>query len=131
MRVTVCEMPIDSTAFEEAWSRLCSHVAEADSDLVLLPEMPFSRWLSGQRPGPEEEVAAAWTQSMDDHARWMGRLGELGAPVVAGSRPVVEDGARFNEAFLWANATGATPLHRKRYLPDEPGKGLRASRGWH
>jgi N-carbamoylputrescine amidase len=83
--------------------------------------MPFSRWLSGERPGAEAEVAAAWDRSMEDHARWIGRLGELGADFVAASRPVAEGGSRFNEAFLWAPSTGMRPLHRKRYLPDEEG----------
>jgi hypothetical protein len=49
LRVTVCELRCDDSAFETDWSRLVSHVKERSSALVLLPEMPFARWFPAVR----------------------------------------------------------------------------------
>ena len=121
MRVTVCEMPNDPEAFRSAWEKLCAHTGGASTDLVLLPEMPFSPWLAGDRPGPEAEVAQRWARALEDHERWIARLGDLEAPLVAATRPVVQDGRRLNQAFLWSPESGPVPLHHKRYLPEEDG----------
>lgn len=119
MRATVCQLAVPSTegALEEDWRRLKLHVREADSDLVLLPEMPFYPWLPAA-PDPEPEP---WRAAVAAHDRWVGRLGELGAELVAGSRPVLEDGRRYNEGFLWSAGAGYRAVQRKRHLPDEPG----------
>ncbi len=46
MRVTVCEMPDHRKAFEIAWQELIDHVKQQQSDLVLLPELPFYPWIA-------------------------------------------------------------------------------------
>lgn len=43
MKVTVCELEDGWFEEETSWNRLIEHVSEENSDLVLLPEMPFSR----------------------------------------------------------------------------------------
>jgi N-carbamoylputrescine amidase len=50
----------------------------------------------------------------------MARLGELKCGWVASSRPVEDNGRRFNEAFLWSAESGYRPIRRKWYLPDAP-----------
>ena len=62
-----------------------------------------------------------WDRSVEEHGRWMGRLPELGAALVAGSRPVEVGARRFNEGFVWSTGGKVTGHHRKRYLPDQPG----------
>ena len=52
MKITVCELPNDPPDFSDAWNRLVDHVLEKRSELVLLPEMPFYRWLA-QTPEAE------------------------------------------------------------------------------
>lgn len=117
MKVTVCELPDPSRGLEEAWGDLAGHVRARGSDLVLLPEMPFGRWL----PADPEPDPGAWEEAVRAHRRWNGRLGELGAPAVAATRPVIRGGRRLNEAFVWTATEGARPAHAKHYLPDEEG----------
>jgi N-carbamoylputrescine amidase len=116
MRVTVCELAGEPGALEEGWEALVDHAREASSDLVLLPEMPFAPWL----PATREVSESAWSDAVAAHDRWLERLGELGAGLVIGSRPVT-DGAPYNEGFVWTPADGYRAAHRKAYLPDEPG----------
>jgi len=117
MKVTVCEMPDDRSGFEDAWAGLSRHVRKESSDLVLLPEMPFFYWFCA---GPKFN-SKVWDKAVEAHERWMGRLGELGAPVVLGSRPVNRRGQRLNEGFAWMKGDGARGVHLKSYLPNEPG----------
>lgn len=116
MKVTVCEMPDDPSELEGAWGRLARHVRRESSGLVLLPEMPFFYWFCAA-PSFDPEV---WKQAVREHERWVGRLDELGAPFVMGSRPVERGGRRLNEGFVWSKGR-ARGVHRKGYLPDEPG----------
>jgi len=46
MKVTVCQLSNDPDIFARDWERLVAHVAAERSDLVLLPEMPFSPWFA-------------------------------------------------------------------------------------
>ena len=116
MRVTVCQLPNDDDALEIQWQALCAHAREARSDLVLLPEMPFHRWLAGRRTFDE----TAWRKAVERHERWIERLPELGAPVAASSRPVLDGDRRHNRAYVW-DASGTHDAYDKTYLPEEPG----------
>lgn len=117
MKVTVCKLPGREPALEEAWEGLVEHVGVHRPDLVLLPEMPFHRWL----PADPEPDADAWRAAAESHRRWIGRLGELDGAAVAASRPVARGGERRNEGFVWTPADGARSVHDKRFLPDEEG----------
>lgn len=116
MRVTVCQLRDDRAGFEADWAGLCRHVRAAGSELVLLPEMPFSAWFAAERTFRPD----VWAAAVADHAAWMGRLGELGAAAVLASAPVERGGARLNEAFVWSGGE-ARLAHHKRYLPEEDG----------
>jgi len=116
MKVTVTEMDDGAAKFESDWERLAKHVRKNDSELVLLPEMPFHPWVCSK---PKFDPAI-WKKVVDDHERWMKRLGELGAPMVMGSRPVNRDGKRLNVGFLWDGGR-VSDVHVKGYLPNEGG----------
>ena len=116
MRVTVCQLADERDRFEVEWEQLCSHARDADSELVLLPEMPFARWFAVTRTFD----AAIWRNVVDAHRRWEERLHELGAPFVVGTRAVAHDARRANEVFLAARGR-PSGFHEKRYLPDEDG----------
>ena len=116
MRLTVCELPADIAALQDAWEALVTHSRDEASDLVLLPEMPFHHWLAASKDANQED----WDASVAAHDLWHARLGELGAAAVVGSRPVVVGGKRHNEAFVWT-AEGYRGVHHKYYLPDEDG----------
>ena len=115
MRVTVCEL--DAAAVERSWELLVAHVHAAGSDLVVLPEMAFAEWL----PSTRDVRPQRWQQAVTAHDGWLARLPQLGAVTVAGSRPTATASGRFNEAFVWAAGSGYRAVHRKTYLPDEPG----------
>lgn len=118
MRVTVCELSLDPRQRENQWQALVEHTRAEGSDFVLLPEMPFSPWLSAQERGDDGQ----WRDAVQTHREWHRRLGELGAPSVALTSPVVDEGKPFNEAGLWRrDDESVEACHRKVYLPEEGG----------
>ncbi|MEO8561735.1 MAG: carbon-nitrogen hydrolase family protein [bacterium] len=116
MRVTVCELPHEPKDLEVAWAALCEHTVRHAPNFVLLPEFAM--------------VEAVWQDEQFDHARWsavqalsdawLSRFCELRADHVVGTRPVTSGGRPFNEGYIWSAASGAAPLRRKFFLPDEP-----------
>jgi N-carbamoylputrescine amidase len=117
MRVTVCQLPDERRAFDRAWARLGAHARDEGSDLVLLPELPFHPWFATERRFDPE----VWRAVVEAHEAWAGRLGELGAHAVAGTRATESRGRRYNEGYVWTSKDGVVPVHRKVHLPDEPG----------
>jgi len=117
MRVTVCELPHESPALDDAWARLCAHTREQRSDVIVLPEFAFVEpvWMRDafDRDHWDTQVAAC--------DAWLGRLPELGAAHVIGTRPVTRHGLPFNEGFRWSTDGGYQALRSKRHLPNEPG----------
>lgn len=117
MKVTVCELPDDGGQLESAWDGLAAHVGSSGSQLVLLPEMPFYPWIAATNQISE----AGWQAAVAAHQQWMGRFGDLAPATVVGTRPVVSEGHRYNEGFVWEAEAGTSAAHRKHYLPDEAG----------
>ena len=117
MKVTVCEISNNQDELEENWQKLIDHTKAENSDLVLLPEMPFCRWIPRTRRADPD----LWQQSVNIHEQWMSRFTELSSHIVVGTRPVVRDGERFNVGFVWEKNTGYQSIHTKYYLPDEQG----------
>lgn len=116
LTVTISQVPAGGYG-DGDWRRLVDHVDDNDSDFVILPEMPFYRWL----PSSDDVVADEWNDSVETHDEWIDRLGDLGDAAVASSRPVTREGRRFNEAFVWDADLGYRAVHHKAYLPDEAG----------
>lgn len=116
MRITVCELPADIARLDEAWDGLVEHCGDAGTDLLVLPEMPFYRWLAVT----DEVDPGAWDDAVRAHLDWEGRLDDLDVPTVLGSRPVVLEGRRHNQAFVWENGV-SRPAHLKYHLPNEEG----------
>jgi N-carbamoylputrescine amidase len=102
MKVTVCEISNNQDELEENWQKLIDHTKAENSDLVLLPEMPFCKWI----PGTHRADPDLWQQSVNIHEQWMSRFTELPSHIVVGTRPVVRDGERFNDGFIWEKNTG-------------------------
>lgn len=117
-RLAVCEAGAEMQAGDAAWERVVAAARRIAADLLLLNEMPFGPWIAAaERPDP-----AAAAESRRLHEDGMGRLGELGVPVVLGSRPVAGGRAAWNQAFLWTAAEGPRPAgHTKQFFPDEEG----------
>ena len=117
MRVTVCELPHRTDALADAWAALCRHTIARGSQLVLLPELAMVEpvWESAQFD------AARWVVGETVSALGLRRLHELQVDFVVGTRPVLRDGRRLNQGFLWSAAAGVQPLRSKYFLPEEPG----------
>jgi N-carbamoylputrescine amidase len=64
---------------------------------------------------------AIWEQAVIAHDQWIPRLSVLAPAIVAGSRPLIQNGKRHNEGFIWESESGYKPSHFKYYLPDEEG----------
>lgn len=117
MRLAVCEAPAELDPHGTSWRIFAERVRAAAADVVLLPEMPFGRWIA-TRPEPD----AMWLdESRRVHEEGLARLGDLGVPVVLATRPVSEDGHIVNQAFVWDQQHGVAPVHTKQYFPDEDG----------
>jgi len=112
VNVTCVELPDDVTM--EVWESLAAHVEEFSSEILVLNEMPLVKWRWGV---PEVKMETS-LEAASRHSERMGMIEELGCSVIA-SRPVVEDGKLFNEAFLWDGDYRA--VHAKHFFPDEPG----------
>ena len=79
--------------------------------------MAFHPWLAGtDRVEPDR-----WQAAVRAHDHWIGRLSELNAAIVAGTRPVIQNQKRLNQGYIWRPHTGYQPVHAKYYLPDEEG----------
>ena len=89
MRITICELPHDAADLAAAWTALCAHTWQQESELVLLPEFAMLDpvW-EGEKFDP---VRWAFAEQVSDG--WMLLLRELHAEQVVGTRPVTVDGA--------------------------------------
>lgn len=79
--------------------------------------MPFGAWIAAS----EVFDRASWLESCEQHERGIARFPELGADIIASSRPVEVDGQRVNQAFVWSVDSGLQPIHTKQFFPDEAG----------
>ncbi len=117
LKVTVCELHDNAAGFARDWERLTAHVKAQATDLVLLPEMPFCPWFGGAR----RFDSAVWQAAIDAHDASVTQLQQLAPARVLSSRPVNDGDLRVNEGFVWEPNRGYRAVHRKYYLPDEPG----------
>ena len=117
MKVTVCELPNEAKALETTWNELAEHVQTQGSELVLLPEMPFFKWLAHTR----DVDASQWEQAVEAHEAWITHLTDLAPATVISTRPVTLDGVHQNAGYIWEPGRGAQTVHTKYYLPDEAG----------
>jgi predicted amidohydrolase len=120
LKLTITQLNSETPdALHHDWAALCEHTAAHRPDLVLLPEMPFFRWL----PATPRFNPYQWRESMTVHDEWVLRLPELNAAAVALTIPTwPDDGLRQNVGVLWTAETGTVqPLHAKVFLPEEAG----------
>ncbi|MDQ2683610.1 MAG: carbon-nitrogen hydrolase family protein, partial [Chloroflexota bacterium] len=99
------------------WASLLQHVDFAESDIVVLPELPASAWFGASKTFDQ----ARWDQIVADHDRMLDGLRAFGNAIVVASRATTRDGVRQNVAFIWSKETGAVDRHAKTLLPEEPG----------
>jgi N-carbamoylputrescine amidase len=115
--VGACECAPELVAPSREWDALCREVSRQGPDVLLLNEMPFGRWIASRGEFSE----SAWNDSCQTHMTGLERLAELGAKVVAGSRPVLLGSKRVNQGFVWTKEEGLAGCHTKQFFPDEEG----------
>jgi N-carbamoylputrescine amidase len=116
-KVGVCEGQPELAPGSARWVDLCKTVSKESPDLLLLNEMPFGRWIAAGASFAE----GTWKKACAVHEEGLSRFEELGARVVAATRPRELEGARVNEAVLWTQKKGVLGVHTKQYFPDEEG----------
>jgi len=119
MKVTVCQLDNDPEAFARDWEQLVAHVKTEKSDMILLPEMPFSPWFAWS---PEFDPTI-WESAVIAHQEATPFLEKLSPSFVCGSLPLDHKGKRHNEAFIWDSISGFRFAHTKYYLPNEKATG--------
>lgn len=117
MKVTVCQLHNEPAGRAADWERLVAHVRAEQSDLVLLPEMPFYPWPFWR----ESFDAGEWRAAVTAHDDWLQLLYEVNPTAVLASRPVEKADRRLNEGFVWDSETDYRPAHHKYYLPNDEG----------
>ncbi|HEY6456661.1 MAG TPA: hypothetical protein VIY90_15415 [Steroidobacteraceae bacterium] len=117
MKITVCQLHNAAEALEDDWRRLLAHTRSQASELLLLPEMPFSPWLARSA----SFRAQSWAAAIDAHDRFEARFAELGATSVAATRPVDFGNGRHDVAFLWDARHGTRTIHAKSQLENREG----------
>ncbi len=115
MKVTITQLDANQLAAD--WQRLKRHVADAASELALLPEMCFAPWFCAA-PQPDN---LTWQRAVSAHETWLERLPELGVNLVIGTAPRNIGGKRHNVAYLWTARGGLQWIHAKTYLPNDEG----------
>ena len=117
MKVTVCELSNDMKQFEKEWDQLVAHCQTHNSELILLPEMPFYSWIAN-RPSVNK---SAILEAVRAHEKWLGRIEAFGDAIVAYSKPWVEGDNLYNSAFIWSRENGHQKVHTKHFFPEEEG----------
>lgn len=117
MKVTVCQLSNDRAALDREWLQLVNHCRRERSELVLLPEMPFTPWLAAS----EHADQGAWLSAVVEHESWRNTFLDLVPATVVGTQPVLEDAVGYNEGYVWSATGGYRATHRKYYLPNEAG----------
>jgi N-carbamoylputrescine amidase len=118
MKVTVCQLHNGRESFAADWDSLLQHVQAERSELVLLPEMPFSPWF----PTPRKFDADVWRAALAAHDAWEPRLSQLMPAIALGTRPIDFGNVRYNAGFYWNEEEGiAETIHVKSCLANEQG----------
>lgn len=115
MRVTVCQLSNKEKRFKRDWERLTQHTSKKKSDLVLLPELPFSSWIATSKDVDDDLKA----EIVGKHESWIKRIPELNASIVVYTKPVLHKGKFYNTAFVWTKKNGHKKVRTKYYLPEE------------
>ena len=117
MKVTVCQLSNNIIQFEKDWEQLVSHCKLNESEMVLLPEMPFYSWIANQPVIDNAKKIAA----IEAHEKWLARMEEFGDAIVAYSKPLIIEGKFYNTAYIWTRKAGHQKVHTKYFFPEEEG----------
>jgi predicted amidohydrolase len=107
MRVTVCELPEERSAFDTRWRDLAVHTHNSASEIVLLPAMSLDHWSTHRRSKKDPLPSAA------EHEDWNQNFSQLGAALVLGSTTVEFGNELYDAGFVWDAEHGIRSVHAK------------------
>ncbi|WP_298918382.1 carbon-nitrogen hydrolase family protein [uncultured Algimonas sp.] len=116
-RVTVGEFPAVFRVGAQEWALACEQVKRTETDLLVLNELPFGRWLPSSDTFDQED----FDQSVADHDAAIDALADFGARNVIGSRLMMQDGKRVNAGFVWREGQGVENFYTKQHVPNSLG----------
>jgi N-carbamoylputrescine amidase len=116
MKVTICQLSDNEIEFAEDWKQLKVHLSQNNTNLLLLPEMPFCKWVASTKTVNE----AAKLDSVQKHEKWMSAVKELNVKYVVYSKPVMDGDQYFNTAYVYRQGVGHQKIHTKAFFPEEP-----------
>ncbi|MET0636863.1 MAG: carbon-nitrogen hydrolase family protein [Chitinophagaceae bacterium] len=116
MKVTVCELSENREEFDKDWIELTQYLDDVQTDLLLLPEMPFFRWIAAD-PAATDQVKE---ESVRQHQKKIKEIETMNARWVVYSTPEITPGGFLNTAYLFDKKNGYRKLHTKTYFPEEP-----------
>ncbi|MDN3551430.1 carbon-nitrogen hydrolase family protein [Mucilaginibacter aquaedulcis] len=116
MKITICQLSDNEIEFAEDWKSLKTHLSQNQTDLLLLPEMPFCKWVASTKTVNE----AVKADSVQKHEKWMAAVEDLEVQYVVYSKPVIESDQYFNTAFVYQQGIGHQKIHTKAFFPEEP-----------
>jgi N-carbamoylputrescine amidase len=116
LRVTAVELDSEAGPPRMALDALEVHIARHGSELLVLPELPFTSWFMTTR----EPDDGTWAEAVAAHDTGLAALRARGGPPTVLSVPRARGGRRHHDALL-VERGAALRLHTKSYLPDEAG----------
>jgi N-carbamoylputrescine amidase len=116
MKVTICQLADNQTQFRKDWQELRHHLDDNKTDLLLLPEMPFYKWLAASKDVSTELKL----ESVRAHGVWLSQLEKLNADYIVYSAPDFSDNKFLNTSFVFHKETGHRKVHTKALFPEEP-----------
>jgi N-carbamoylputrescine amidase len=116
LRIAFVEWPESLLTGDAQWGDVRSFVGAARPDILVTNELPFGPWVAEAGVFSEDQAQI----SIRAHEKGLQGLIELNLPAVISSRPVWNGKRLANEAFVLESEV-VRPLHRKQYLPNEPG----------
>ena len=119
MKVALCQFSMEWEAVARNLGRAETLVAQAEADLIVLPEMFATGFVTEPQRAvlPEDEIVG-----------WMRRMAQRHAAALAGSA-VVRCGDRFANRFFFVRPTGEAECYDKRHLFSIGGEGAHFAAG--
>ena len=87
MKITVCQIDNIPKNFQQSFKNLSNYLSVNKTDLLLLPEMPFSKWLSkDKKPNVKK-----WEKAVKEHNNFIKNLSLLDAKYIIATKPTIDN----------------------------------------
>jgi N-carbamoylputrescine amidase len=116
IKVAFVEWPDGLDVEDSGFEAIAEALKSSRPEILITNELPFGRWLPAGSVF-DRQAADQWVRA---HQRGLAALGELGLEAIISSMPIWDGDRLANEAVVLRRGR-LIPMHRKRYLSDEPG----------